>query len=191
LRCTEHTAQISSGFVQVYSVHASSNSPGPQGPLGFRCRSGCRLYCDMEPPAHLMQYFDVRGDGQIMGLELLSIALGKSASLHGSLVAMHAPFCPGISTFKEEIRGCNLVVWSDNTGAEHATNRGECCAVACVCAFLPTFCLSPWQEALAPSTRIVSYIACGSGFSSSICRSGLRECLLKSILLMTPAGQLC
>jgi hypothetical protein len=31
----------------------------------------------MEPPAHVMKSFMVRGDNQIMSLEILSIALGQ------------------------------------------------------------------------------------------------------------------
>ena len=39
-------------------------------------RDGRTSYCDMEPPAELMESFMVRGDNQIMSLEILSIALG-------------------------------------------------------------------------------------------------------------------
>ena len=46
-----------------------------------------------------------RGDNQITSLEILSIALG-------------------ISTFAKEIEGRNLIIWSDNTGAESATRKG-------------------------------------------------------------------
>ena len=35
------------------------------------------LSCDMEPPAEIMSAWRVRKDGQIMGLEILFIALGK------------------------------------------------------------------------------------------------------------------
>ena len=44
-------------------------------------RDGRITYCDMEPPAHLMDSFMVRGDNQIMSLEILSIALGKHVLL--------------------------------------------------------------------------------------------------------------
>ena len=30
----------------------------------------------------------------------------------------------GVSTFDEELRGRNVVIWSDNSGAEHATRKG-------------------------------------------------------------------
>jgi len=40
-------------------------------------RDGRTTYCDMEPPSKLMDSFMVRGDNQIMSLEILSIALGK------------------------------------------------------------------------------------------------------------------
>ncbi len=37
------------------------------------------LFCDMPVPDHLMGCFKKRADGQIMGLEMLSIALGARA----------------------------------------------------------------------------------------------------------------
>ena len=40
-------------------------------------RDGKICHCDMEPPAHLMESFKSRKDNQIMGLEILSIALGE------------------------------------------------------------------------------------------------------------------
>ena len=54
----------------------------------------------------MLASFSKRADGQIMGLEILSI-------------------CLGISTFAKEISGRNVVIWSDNKGAEHATSKGE------------------------------------------------------------------
>jgi hypothetical protein len=63
------------------------------------------LYSDMEPSQEVMRQFKSRGDCHIMSLELLAIAFG-------------------LSTFCEQLRGRNLVVFSDNTGAEHATTKG-------------------------------------------------------------------
>ena len=40
------------------------------------CRDGDRLACDLAPPADLISSWRERQDGQIMGLEILSIALG-------------------------------------------------------------------------------------------------------------------
>ena len=37
-------------------------------------------FSDMEPPTEIMNLFRMRRDGQIMGLEILSIAFGKSVS---------------------------------------------------------------------------------------------------------------
>ena len=37
---------------------------------------GGTFYCDMPVPEHLLACFGERSDGQIMGLEILSIALG-------------------------------------------------------------------------------------------------------------------
>ena len=63
------------------------------------------FYCDDAPSAELLASFFGSGDRHIMSLELASIALG-------------------ISTFAEEIRGRNVVVWSDNKGAEGAATKG-------------------------------------------------------------------
>ena len=30
----------------------------------------------------------------------------------------------GVSTFNDELKGRNVVIWSDNSGAEHATRKG-------------------------------------------------------------------
>ena len=66
---------------------------------------GQTFYSDMEPEPEVMHLFQRRGDGQIMSLELLSIAFG-------------------MDTFAEQLQGRNLHVHSDNTGAQHTTERG-------------------------------------------------------------------
>ena len=43
-------------------------------------RDGRFKYCDLEPPAEVMGSFKIRGDNQIMSLEILSIALGAWTS---------------------------------------------------------------------------------------------------------------
>ena len=58
--------------------------------------------CDMAPPESLIQSWATRKDSQIMGLEILSIALG-------------------LSSFNDMLRNRDVIIWSDNTGAEHAT----------------------------------------------------------------------
>jgi hypothetical protein len=65
-----------------------------------------QYYCDMEPPACVMEFFQKRGDKQITSLEILSIALG-------------------ISTFGDLISNRRLIVFSDNKGAEHSTQKGR------------------------------------------------------------------
>ena len=44
-------------------------------------RDGECEYCDMRPPNELMSTFKPRKDAQIMGLEVLSVALGKCPQL--------------------------------------------------------------------------------------------------------------
>ena len=67
---------------------------------------GAVLFCDgrvrwthMEVPQETLEFFRVRRDQQIMGLELLAISLG-------------------LATFKQFLAGRNVVVHSDNTGSE-------------------------------------------------------------------------
>ncbi len=44
----------------------------------FVCgRDGDLAFCDEEPPPEVLEAFKSRRDGQIMGLELLSIAYGE------------------------------------------------------------------------------------------------------------------
>ena len=63
-------------------------------------------FCDMAPGEKALRHFCQRGDGGILALELLAIALG-------------------LSTFAEQLAGGTVVVFSDNTGAERATARGS------------------------------------------------------------------
>ena len=76
-------------------------------------------FCDMEPEESVLSNFRRRGDNQIMSLELLSIALG-------------------VCSFAQRLAGRNVVIWSDNTGAEIATEKGttknfdQGCVVHCL-----------------------------------------------------------
>ena len=53
-----------------------------------------------------MGQLEARGDNQIMSLEMLAVLVS-------------------LSTHKERISGRRVVLWSDSTGAEHATRRGS------------------------------------------------------------------
>ena len=64
------------------------------------------LYTDGAPSEGIMKQFTKRGDGQIMTLEILAIAVG-------------------LSTFAEEIMGERLFIYSDNVGAEGAVREGK------------------------------------------------------------------
>ena len=71
------------------------------------CRTGCRmLYTDAEPGAGVLSCFTQRSDNQIMGLELLAISVA-------------------LKTFRQELRGTTVRIWSDNVGAEMAVGRGS------------------------------------------------------------------
>ena len=66
---------------------------------------GERFYTDWEPTAELMNLFTVRKDAQIMGLELLAIAIG-------------------LCTFADKLQSRKICIWSDNTGSEATTDKG-------------------------------------------------------------------
>ena len=76
---------------------------------------GKAFFCDQEPPGEVLACFQSREDNQIMGLELLSLALA-------------------LCSFEEHIAGRRVFLWSDNTGAEHAAATGRARAFdhACV-----------------------------------------------------------
>ena len=84
----------------------------------------CRTYwSDWAPDPEVMGLFQSRRDGQIMSLELLSIAFGMFAL---SVVPLRAAMllCAGMDTFAELLRGRNVHVHSDNTGAQYTTSKG-------------------------------------------------------------------
>jgi len=62
-------------------------------------------YTDWEPPASLLETFKPRKDEQIMGQELLAIAVG-------------------LCTFLPQLEGCCVRVWTDNAGGEGALRKG-------------------------------------------------------------------
>ena len=72
---------------------------------------GTWWWCHYTPPAHILSLFSKRNDNQIMGLELLAVALG-------------------LSTFADKLRSRRVVIHCDNTGSE-----------ASVCIFGPLFSL--------------------------------------------------
>ena len=67
---------------------------------------GAKFYADEAPPQETISFLQPRGDGQITSLEILAIAFG-------------------LSTFIDMIRGRNVHVHSDNTGAQHTTAAGR------------------------------------------------------------------
>ena len=77
------------------------------------CSDGQMQYCDMEPEASTMELFRSRRDNQITSLEILSIALG-------------------VSTFAEALAGREVLIFSDNKGAEGACRKGTGYAPQCL-----------------------------------------------------------
>ena len=67
---------------------------------------GKLLFTHRAPPCDIIQHLRSRSDKQIMGLELLSIALG-------------------LSTFSNDLANRTVIIHSDNTGAERATAKGS------------------------------------------------------------------
>ena len=74
-------------------LFCDARSTPPQVAAVLMRRGEQTLYCDLAPSAELMAFFRERGDGQIMSLELLSIALGTPpfAFQHGlgSSIILH------------------------------------------------------------------------------------------------------
>ena len=68
--------------------------------------AGDVLFTDVKPTDEMMRIFTSRKDSQIMGLELLSIAL-----------------C--LSTFGARLAGKIVRIWTDNIGGEKALGRGS------------------------------------------------------------------
>jgi hypothetical protein len=81
------------------------------------------LYCDMPVPDFMVNWFHKRADAQIMGLELLSIALGDTSCIRHHLSGV-VPVFAGISSFAPLIEHRNMVIWSDNVGAECSYRKG-------------------------------------------------------------------
>ena len=121
-------------------------------------------YCDMQPSKKIMCSFKKRGDNQITSLEILSIALGeyKYEFTHAVIHALIA-CVTGISSFAKELEGRDLVIWSDNSGAESATRRGVHCFSICrrLCR-LTTVC----QGLQSSSIKIPSYMLSGTALHS-------------------------
>ena len=85
-------------------VDAASTPPRCAAVLAI---AGRLWYTDVQPSTELMGQFLVRRDKQIMTLEILAIIVA-------------------LSTFDEMLRSRKVIVYSDNVGAEHATEKGSC-----------------------------------------------------------------
>ena len=102
------------------SAHLFADARGEPPRLAAVLLADGKTYAtDWEPPPEVLQFFEERQDGQIMGLELLAIALG-------------------LSTFSEIFKGRRVWLWSDNTGSEYGTKKGSaaswdhCCIQQCL-----------------------------------------------------------
>ena len=113
--------EVQSWATEVYPpVHLFADARGsPPRLAAVVLVDGRSCYTDWAPPSELLEFFRNRSDNQIMGLELLAIALG-------------------LSTFSALIRGRRVCVWSDNAGSEAATRKGSArewdhaCIVHCI-----------------------------------------------------------
>ena len=87
------------------------------------------FYSDAATPACVMSSFHYREDNQVASLEILSIAFGMAASVCVCVcvyaLRVHSCCCPGLSTFAHKLKGRNVCVHSDSTGAQHATSKGR------------------------------------------------------------------
>ena len=108
-------AILSEGIVEVKPWRAPTGVPvhlfcdaagAPQRIAAVLWMDGKVFWADGPPPAEILRLWDMRDDNQIMGLELLSIALG-------------------LSTFEHELANRKVIIHSDNTGAECGTRKGR------------------------------------------------------------------
>ena len=83
-------------------------------------------FTSMRVPQSLLAAFERRQDNQIQGLELLSIALGMctSQALHSRASARPRARPATVFVQSGESQGCDLHVYSDNTGAEACLRKG-------------------------------------------------------------------
>ena len=70
------------------------------------CIDGQILYTAVSPNGELLDQLERRGDKQITSLEIIAILLS-------------------VATFAVALKGRRVVLYSDNTGAEHATDKGS------------------------------------------------------------------
>jgi len=82
------------------------------------------LWSDWAPEPEVLSLFQSRRDGQIMSLELLSIAFGCAFCFCCVWGASVYACISGLDSFAEHIKGRNVHVHSDNTGAQHTTQKG-------------------------------------------------------------------
>ena len=129
LRCTKHATK-SGGSVGKVRPRSSRH-------LFCMCivtklcyaRDGCISFCDMEPPAQLMDSFMVRGDNQIMSLEILSIALGKHMlSLCASLFNVITSWCRFVKLCGRNCRSQSGGVVRQHRGGSRYAKRYMCTA---------------------------------------------------------------
>ena len=86
---------------------------------------------------------------------------------------------PGISSFAELIRGRNVVIWSDNTGAEAVAQRGtakkfdHCCLAHALWKQFAELQLGVWVERVPTEVNIADdpsrYIAFHAQSAASVC----------------------
>ena len=120
-RCQKHTAAVGCCVVHVCVLAPPCCCMHVFGVACSRS-DGQVFYCGAPPSEGVVASFKAREDCQIMGREILSIALGRFLSERRSRLA--CVFVSGISSFAELISGRNVVIWSHNTGAEAITKKG-------------------------------------------------------------------
>jgi hypothetical protein len=89
-----------------HTIHLFCDASGAPPQLGAVLFSHLGVHwTSLVPDSSLLSLFRARKDKQIMGLEMLAIALG-------------------VSTFADIIRGSKLIIHCDNTGSEVAVRKG-------------------------------------------------------------------
>ncbi len=103
-------------------VDAASTPPRCAAVLAV---DGVFLYTDVEPPLRLMEWFRERADKQITSLVRICCLCFCLDLLCSQLRQEIVAILISLATFKSEVKGRKLVLFSDNSGAEKSTVKGS------------------------------------------------------------------
>ena len=87
-------------------------------------RDGEVLTCDMPHPEELSKSWKPKRENQIMGSEMVSIALGARLCRAAAMLGDCPVYATCVPSFAKEQQNRDCVLWNGNSGAEHALRKG-------------------------------------------------------------------